>query len=113
MRHCAKFAKTIENACACRINRAAARPIAIGAVLEVRPEDRLQHDLGGGLNHPIPDRRDPSSRLSLPVKHPSADDAISGLLLKRFLYRIAAMWSSSVMVFAKFGARRSKPAAAY
>ena len=41
-----------------RIDRAAARSIAIGAVLEVRFEDWLQHDLGGGLNHPIPDRRD-------------------------------------------------------
>ena len=40
------------------IDRAAARAIAIGAVLEVRLEDRLQHNLGGGLDHPIPYRRD-------------------------------------------------------
>src|SRR5450631_4500631 len=32
------------------IDRATTRSIAIGAVLEVRLEDRLQHDLGGGLN---------------------------------------------------------------
>jgi hypothetical protein len=41
-----------------RIDRAAARAIAIGIVLEVRLEDRLKHDLGGSLGHPIPDRRD-------------------------------------------------------
>src|SRR5512137_2356376 len=41
-----------------RIDRAAARAIAIGAVLEVRLEDRLEHDLGGGLDDPIPYRRD-------------------------------------------------------
>src|SRR5208337_1000949 len=40
------------------VDRAATRPIAISAVLEVRFEDRLQHNLGGGLDHPIPDRRD-------------------------------------------------------
>ena len=32
---------------------AAARSIAIGAILEVRLENRLQHNLGGGLNHPV------------------------------------------------------------
>jgi len=40
-----------------RIDRATTRPIAISAVLEVRLEDRLQHNLGCGLNHPIPYRR--------------------------------------------------------
>src|ERR1700758_4797411 len=40
------------------IDRAATRPIAVGTVLEVRLEDRLQHDLGCGLNHTVPDRRD-------------------------------------------------------
>jgi hypothetical protein len=39
------------------VNRASARTIAIGIVFEIRLEDRLQHDLGGGLNHTIPDRR--------------------------------------------------------
>ena len=41
-----------------RIARAAARAIAISGILEVRLEDRFQDELGGGLNHPIPDRRD-------------------------------------------------------
>jgi hypothetical protein len=45
-----------------RIDRAAAGSIAIGAVLEVRLENRLQHKLGGGLNHPIPNRRDAERR---------------------------------------------------
>ena len=46
-----------------RIDRAAARAIAIGAVLEVRLEDRLEHDLGGGLDDPIPYRRHAPSKL--------------------------------------------------
>jgi hypothetical protein len=45
------------------IDRATTRSIAIGAVLEVRLEDRLQHDLGGGLNYPVPDRRHTPSEL--------------------------------------------------
>ncbi len=49
-----------------RIDRAAARAIAIGVVLEVRLEDRLQHDLGGGLNHPIPNRRDAERTFAAP-----------------------------------------------
>ncbi len=49
-----------------RIDRAAARAIAKGVVLEVRLEDRLQHDLDGGLNHPIPDRRDAEGTFAAP-----------------------------------------------
>src|SRR6266568_2368731 len=50
------------------IDRAATRPIAISTVLQVRLENRLQHELGGGLNDPIPNRWDaerafPASRL--------------------------------------------------
>ena len=41
-----------------RVDRAAARAIAIGIVLEARLEVRFQHDLGGGLNHAVPDSRD-------------------------------------------------------
>jgi len=41
-----------------RIDRAATLTIAMGAILETRLEDRLQHNLGGGLHDPIPDRRD-------------------------------------------------------
>jgi hypothetical protein len=40
------------------IDRATARSIAISAVLKVRFEDWLQHNLGGSLYHPIPYRRD-------------------------------------------------------
>src|SRR3974390_334927 len=46
-----------------RTDRAAARSIAIGAVLEVRLEDRLEHDLGGGLGDPIPYRRHAPTQL--------------------------------------------------
>ena len=49
-----------------RIDRAAARAIAIGVVLEVRLEDRLQHNLGGGLDHPIPNRRDAERTFAAP-----------------------------------------------
>ena len=50
-----------------------ARPVAIGTVLEVRLEDRLQHQLGGGLHHPVPDRRDaerPLAAAGLRDHHP-------------------------------------------
>ena len=52
--------------CLDRIDRAAARAIAKGVVLEVRLEDRLQHDLGGGLNHPVPNRRDAEGTFATP-----------------------------------------------
>jgi Reverse transcriptase (RNA-dependent DNA polymerase) len=52
-----------------RIDRAAARAIAIGIVLEVRLEDRLKHDLGGSLGHPIPDRRDAERTFARFLKH--------------------------------------------
>ena len=41
-----------------RVHRPADGAVAVGVVLEVRLEDRFQHELGGGLDHPIPDRRD-------------------------------------------------------
>ena len=47
-----------------RVHRPARGPVAIGIVLEVRLEDRLQHELGGGLNHPIPDRRNAERTLA-------------------------------------------------
>lgn len=37
------------------IDRAATRPISISAVLKIRLEDRLQYDLCGGLDDPVPD----------------------------------------------------------
>jgi hypothetical protein len=49
-----------------RIDRAAPQAIAIGAVLEVRLEDRLEHDLGGGLDHPIPYRWDAKRTFAAP-----------------------------------------------
>ena len=48
------------------IGRAATRPIAISAVLEVRLEDRLQHDLGGGLDDPAADRGNSERTLASP-----------------------------------------------
>jgi hypothetical protein len=41
-----------------RVGRTTCEPIAISTVLEVRLENRFQNELGGGLNYPIPDRRD-------------------------------------------------------
>ena len=49
-----------------RVGRTTCGPIAIGTVLEVRLEDRFQNELGGGLNHPIPDRRDAERAFSTP-----------------------------------------------
>ena len=37
------------------IGRTAAGPVTIGTILEIRLEDRFQYELGGSLNHPIPD----------------------------------------------------------
>ncbi len=49
-----------------RVDRAASRAIAVGAILKVRFEDRLQDKPGGGLNHPIPDRRDTKRAFAAP-----------------------------------------------
>jgi hypothetical protein len=38
------------------VHRTTRGTIAVGIVLEVRLEDRFQHELGGSLDHPIPDR---------------------------------------------------------
>ena len=57
-----------------RVRPTAAGPIAICAVFQVRFKDRLQHQLGGGLNHPVPDRRDAERTFStarLRDHHPS------------------------------------------
>ena len=42
-----------------RVLRPASRPKPIGARLKISLEDRLQHQLEGGLHHTITDRRDP------------------------------------------------------
>ena len=57
-----------------RVRPAALRPIAVGRGVEIRLEDRLQHQLGGGLHHPVPDRRDaerPLAAAGLRDHHPS------------------------------------------
>ena len=51
-----------------RVARASFGPVSVPAVLEVRLEDRLQHQFGGGLRHPIAEsgnaqRALPASRL--------------------------------------------------
>ena len=48
------------------IDPAAAGPITVSCVLKVRLEDRFQHKLGGGLHHPIPDRRDTERAFAAP-----------------------------------------------
>jgi site-specific DNA recombinase len=48
-----------------RIRTTAARPVAIGGGFEVRLEDRLPHQLRGGLRHPVPDRRNPEWALTI------------------------------------------------
>ena len=47
-----------------RVHRSANGAVAVGIVLEVRLEDRFQHELGGGLDHPIPDRRNAERSLA-------------------------------------------------
>jgi hypothetical protein len=57
-----------------RVRPAALRPIAVGRGVEIRLEDRLQHQLGGGLHHTVPDRRDaerPPAATGLRDHHPS------------------------------------------
>src|SRR6266568_2379018 len=49
-----------------RVARSASGTIAIGTVLEVRLEDRFEHELGGSLNHPIPNRRNAERAFSAP-----------------------------------------------
>src|SRR5665647_1130075 len=56
-----------------RVHRSANGAVAVGIVLEVRLEDRFQHELGGGLDHPIPDRRNAERSLAsvrLRYEHP-------------------------------------------
>src|SRR6195256_5720622 len=56
-----------------RVHRSANGAVAVGIVLEVRLEDRFQHELGGGLHHPIPDRRNTERSLAsvrLRYRHP-------------------------------------------
>src|SRR5215472_2903371 len=47
-----------------RVYRSASRAVSVGTVLEVRLEDRFQHELGGSLDHPIPDRRNAERSLA-------------------------------------------------
>jgi hypothetical protein len=47
-----------------RLLRASLRPIAIGVRIEVRFKDWFQQQLGGGLHHPVPDRRNPERPLA-------------------------------------------------
>src|SRR6266705_5805601 len=46
------------------IYRPASGTIAVRSVLEVGLEDRFQHELGGGLHHPIPDGRNAERSLA-------------------------------------------------
>jgi len=82
-----------------RIVRRALRPEPVGAVQEIGLEDRLQHRLGGGLDHPIPDRRHPEVPLS-PIRlrdaHPLdrqgsivALSKLGGQLVEEFLDPLA------------------------
>src|SRR5271169_143421 len=57
-----------------RVGRTATGPVAIGSIVEIRLEDRFQHELGGGLNHPIPYSRDAQRTFAAPWlrdHHPS------------------------------------------
>src|SRR5216683_2934791 len=56
-----------------RAHRSTNGAVAVGIVLEVRLKDRFQHELGGGLHHPIPDRRNAERSLAsvrLRYRHP-------------------------------------------
>jgi hypothetical protein len=48
-----------------RVYRSTNGAVAVGVVLEVRLEDRFQHELGGGLYYPIPDGRHGSFELHI------------------------------------------------
>ena len=57
-----------------RVLRASFRSITIGIRIEVRFKDRLQNQLDGGLNHPVPYGRNPERPLpasGLRDHHPS------------------------------------------
>src|SRR5215472_2038361 len=50
------------------------RSVAVGCRVEVRLEDRLEHELGSSLHHPVPYRRDaerPLAAAGLGYQHPS------------------------------------------
>src|SRR5579871_1119703 len=47
-------------------NPAATGPVALSAILEVCLEDRFQHQFGGGLSHPVPERRDAKRAFAAP-----------------------------------------------
>src|SRR6478672_6360965 len=47
-----------------RVHRPASGPVAVGIVLEVSLEDRLDHDLGGSLNHTITNGRNAERTLA-------------------------------------------------
>ena len=49
-----------------RIACSASGTITIGTAIEVRLEDRFEHELGGSLNHPIPNRRNAEWAFSAP-----------------------------------------------
>src|ERR1700738_3711448 len=51
-----------------RVHRPARGAIAVGIVLEVRLKDWFQHKLGGGLNHPIANRRNAERTLASSVR---------------------------------------------
>src|ERR1700716_2170123 len=56
-----------------RVYRSTNGAVAVGVVLEVRLEDRFQHELGGGLYYPIPDGRNTERSLAsvrLRYRHP-------------------------------------------
>src|ERR1700730_15887427 len=56
-----------------RVYRSTNGAVAVGVVLEVRLEDRFQHELGGGLYYPIPDGRNAERSLAsvrLRYRHP-------------------------------------------
>src|ERR1700682_3894861 len=56
-----------------RVSRSPKGAVAVGVVLEVRLEDRFQHELGGGLYYPIPDGRNAERSLAsvrLRYRHP-------------------------------------------
>src|SRR5260370_32909445 len=56
-----------------RVYRSTNGAVAVGVVLEVRLEDRFQHELGSGLYYPIPDGRNAERSLAsvrLWYRHP-------------------------------------------
>ena len=64
------------------IDRATTWPITIGTVLQARLVYQLQHDLGGGLNHPIPNYPDAERAFASRLENPHTPHRLRSIPLR-------------------------------